>query len=63
MIKKYITKNDRNGNRYTLEVDETAKTYKLDYNPFGHYDGKVITKRARKSLIDFYDFCGFKRIF
>lgn len=63
MIEKFITKNDKNGNRYTLEIDHGRKTYKADYNPFGHYDGKTVTKRERKEMIAFCEKYGFTRIF
>lgn len=50
-IQKYATKRDINGNRYTLEINHTKKTFKKDYNVL-FYDGYTeITQRGRKQLV------------
>lgn len=50
-IQKYATKRDINGNRYTLEINHTKKTFKKDYNIL-FYDGYTeITKRGRDQLV------------
>ena len=52
MIQRFVTKRDINGNRYTLIIDHTNKTFTRDYNIW-HYDGfKTIGKRERKQLIN-----------
>lgn len=50
MIQKFTTKRDRNGNRYTLTIDHTAKTYKNDYNPFYPQDFAEVTRKALREL-------------
>lgn len=63
MNERFITKADRNGNRYTLEIDHTARTYRADYNPFGHYEGQKIGKRERRAKMQFCERAGYTRIF
>lgn len=61
MKEYYITKRDINGNRYTLEIDHGAKTYKADYNPFGHYAGVLIGKRERHRKMEALERAGYTR--
>jgi len=63
MIVKFVTKRDNNGNRYTLEVNHTEKTYKKDYNIM-FYDGFIeITKSAMRGLEGLYKKQGYTEIF
>lgn len=52
MITKYATKRDINGNRYTLIVDDTKKTFERSYNPYDYSDYITIGKRDRNKLIE-----------
>ena len=50
MIQKFTTKRDVNGNRYTLIIDHTARTYKNDYNPMHPQDFAEVTRKALREL-------------
>ena len=52
MITKYATKRDINGNRYTLIVNDTEKTFERSYNPYDYSDYITIGKRDRNKLIE-----------
>lgn len=49
MIEKYTTRRNASGNRKTLIIDHTARTYKLDYNSARDYS-EYITIGARDRI-------------
>ena len=51
MTEKYTTRRNASGNRKTLVIDHTARTYKLDYNSAHDYsDFITIGARDRAKL-------------
>ena len=63
MILKYTTKRDINGNRKTLIVDHSAKTYKRDYNSAHDYtDYITITAKDRDKITAQLDAAGYTSI-
>ncbi len=53
MIQKFTTKRDRNGNRYTLEIDhDKRRFYPAINSSFSYSDHVTITKRDRQKLMD-----------
>lgn len=60
---KFTTKRDRNGNRYTLRVDNASKTFHRDYNDSWNYSEYIsIGKRDREKLIDQLITEGFREV-
>jgi hypothetical protein len=49
MTEKYTTRRNASGNRKTLIIDHTARTYKLDYNSARDYS-EYITIGARDRI-------------
>lgn len=63
MIIKYTTKRDINGNRKTLVVDHSDKTYKRDYNTAYNYaDYITITSKDRNKIMQQLENNGYKEI-
>ena len=52
MIQKFVTKIDRNGNRYTLEIDHDRNRIYLDSNTCNYSDFITVTKTDRQKLIE-----------
>ena len=60
---KFTTKRDRNGNRYTLLIDQEARTYKRSYNTsYDYSDYITITRKDRDKLTAELDEIGYKAI-